>query len=65
MEELLLMILLILIKEEAEEDYQLAAGILQDVDVDDTIFELTKARLPWLDCWPNRGYRCSFCYGRV
>ena len=36
------------IKEEAEEDYQLAAGILQDVDVDDTIFELTKARLPWL-----------------
>jgi len=37
-----------LIKEEAEEDYQLAAGILQDVDVDDTIFELTKARLPWL-----------------
>ena len=37
-----------LIKEEAEEDYQLAAGILQDVDVDDSIFELTKARLPWL-----------------
>ena len=37
-----------LIKEEAEEDYQLAAGILKDVDVDDTIFELTKARLPWL-----------------
>ena len=37
-----------LLKEEAEEDYQLAAGILQDVDVDDTIFELTKARLPWL-----------------
>ena len=37
-----------LIKEEAEEDYQLAAGILQDVDVDDTIFELTKERLPWL-----------------
>ena len=37
-----------LIKEEAEEDYQLAAGILQGVDVDDTIFELTKARLPWL-----------------
>ena len=37
-----------LIKEEAEEDYQLAAGILQDVDVDDTIFGLTKARLPWL-----------------
>ena len=39
---------LTVLKEEAEEDYQLAAGILQDVDVDDTIFELTKARLPWL-----------------
>jgi magnesium transporter len=36
------------IKEEAEKDYQLAAGISQDVEADDTIFELTKARLPWL-----------------
>lgn len=37
-----------LIKEEAEKDYQLAAGILQDVDVDDTILQLSRARLPWL-----------------
>ena len=37
-----------LIKEEAEKDYQLAAGILQNVDVDDTIFQLSRARLPWL-----------------
>jgi magnesium transporter len=36
------------IKEEAEKDYQLAAGISKDVEADDTIFELTKARLPWL-----------------
>lgn len=36
------------IKEEAEKDYQMAAGISQDVEADDTIFELTKARLPWL-----------------
>lgn len=36
------------IKEEAEKDYQLAAGISQDVEADDTIWELTKARLPWL-----------------
>ncbi len=36
------------IKEEAEKDYQLAAGISQDVEADDSIFELTKARLPWL-----------------
>lgn len=36
------------IKEEAEKDYQLAAGISQDVEADDSIFDLTKARLPWL-----------------
>ena len=37
-----------LIKEEAEKDYQLAAGIATDVEADDTILELTRARLPWL-----------------
>ena len=36
------------IKDEADEDYQLAAGISQDVEADDSIFEHTKARLPWL-----------------
>jgi magnesium transporter len=36
------------IKEEADKDYQLAAGITQDVEADDSILELTKARLPWL-----------------
>ena len=36
------------IKEEAEKDYQLAAGISQDVEANDNIYELTKARLPWL-----------------
>ena len=36
------------IKEEAEKDYQMAAGISQDVEADDSIWELTKARLPWL-----------------
>jgi magnesium transporter len=36
------------IKEEADKDYQMAAGISQDVEADDTILELTKARLPWL-----------------
>ncbi|MEC8323752.1 MAG: magnesium transporter [Bacteroidota bacterium] len=34
--------------EEAEKDYQLAAGITQDVDAEDSIFALTRARLPWL-----------------
>ncbi|MEM1002770.1 MAG: magnesium transporter [Bacteroidota bacterium] len=37
-----------LIREEAEKDYQLAAGITGDVEADDSILELTRARLPWL-----------------
>ena len=36
------------LKEEADRDYQMAAGISQDVDSDDSIWKLTKARLPWL-----------------
>ena len=36
------------IKDEADKDYQLAAGISQDVEADDSIIELTRARLPWL-----------------
>ena len=34
--------------EEADKDYQLAAGITADVEADDSIWQLTKARLPWL-----------------
>lgn len=37
-----------LIKDEAEKDYQLAAGISSEVEANDSIFQLTKARLPWL-----------------
>lgn len=36
------------LKEEAEKDYQLAAGITLDVEAGDSIIELTRARLPWL-----------------
>ena len=36
------------IREEADKDYQLAAGISQDVEADDSIWEHTRARLPWL-----------------
>ena len=36
------------IREEADKDYQMAAGISQDVEADDSIWELTRARLPWL-----------------
>lgn len=36
------------IREEADRDYQMAAGISQGVEADDSIWKLTKARLPWL-----------------
>ena len=36
------------IKDEAEKDYQMAAGISGDVEADDSIWQLTRARLPWL-----------------
>lgn len=35
-------------KEEAEKDYQMASGISEDVESSDSIWELTRARLPWL-----------------
>ena len=36
------------IREEAEKDYQMAAGISEDVEADSSIWQLTRARLPWL-----------------
>ena len=36
------------IREEADKDYQMAAGLTDDVEADDSIFELIKGRLPWL-----------------
>ncbi|MEO8933759.1 MAG: magnesium transporter [Xanthomarina sp.] len=36
------------IREEADRDYQMAAGISKGVEADASIFKLTKARLPWL-----------------
>ena len=35
-------------KEEAEKDYQMASGISEDVESSDSVWELTRARLPWL-----------------
>ncbi|ASB48944.1 magnesium transporter [Alkalitalea saponilacus] len=35
-------------REEAEKDYQLASGITHDVEVSDSVFRHTKARIPWL-----------------
>ncbi len=37
-----------IIKDEAEKDYQMQAGLTEDVEADDTIFQLVKGRLPWL-----------------
>ncbi len=36
------------IKEEAEKDYQMAAGLSDEVEEDDKLWEVMKARLPWL-----------------
>jgi magnesium transporter len=36
------------VKEEAEKDYQMASGISEDVESSDSVWELTRARLPWL-----------------
>ncbi|MDR2927382.1 MAG: magnesium transporter [Cytophagaceae bacterium] len=36
------------IREEAEKDYQLASGITDDVEASDSVWRLTRARLPWL-----------------
>ena len=37
-----------IVKEEAEKDYQMASGITEDVESSDSIWQLTRARLPWL-----------------
>ncbi len=36
------------IREEAEEDYQLMSGITQDVDFSDSVIRQSKSRIPWL-----------------
>ncbi|MFN2379275.1 MAG: magnesium transporter [Bacteroidales bacterium] len=36
------------IREEAERDYQMASGLIDEVDESDKIFTITRARLPWL-----------------
>ena len=36
------------VKVEAEKDYQMASGISEDIESSDSVWELTRARLPWL-----------------
>ncbi|SCY26446.1 magnesium transporter [Nonlabens sp. Hel1_33_55] len=51
------------ITEEAEKDYQLASGISQDVEANDSIWELTRARLPWLVLGLFGGIGAAFIMG--
>lgn len=37
-----------IMKEEAERDYQMASGITDDIESNDSIWQITRARLPWL-----------------
>jgi magnesium transporter len=37
-----------IIREEAEKDYQLVSGITGDVEPSDSVFNITRVRLPWL-----------------
>ena len=37
-----------IMEEEAEKDYQMASGISEAVESDDSVWKLTRARLPWL-----------------
>ena len=36
------------IREEAERDYQLASGLTDEVESDDSVYQVTRARIPWL-----------------
>ena len=51
------------IKEEADKDYQQMAGITQDVYADDSILDLTRARLPWLIVGLIGGLGAAFIMG--
>ena len=37
-----------IMKEEVERDYQMASGISDDIESNDSIWQITRARLPWL-----------------
>ena len=36
------------VKEEAEKDFQIASGISEDIELNDSLLNITRARLPWL-----------------
>ncbi len=51
------------VREQSEREYQLASGLSQDVESDDTVFTQTKARLPWLLIGMVGGLATSFILG--
>ena len=51
------------IQEEADKDYQLASGISEDVESGDSIWTLTRARLPWLLIGMGGGLSSAYVIG--
>ncbi len=51
------------IRESAEEDYQLMSGITDDVNFSDSVFKQTKSRIPWLLIGMLGGIFASFIIG--
>lgn len=52
------------VREQTERDYQLASGITEDVESDDTVFKQTRARIPWLLIGMVGGIGTSIILGR-
>jgi magnesium transporter len=50
-------------QEEADKDYQLASGISEDVESGDSIWTLTRARLPWLLIGMGGGLSSAYVIG--
>jgi magnesium transporter len=52
------------IREEAEKDYQMASGIVEDVEPSDNVVLLTRARIPWLFIGLLGGILAAMVLGR-
>jgi magnesium transporter len=52
------------IREEAEKDYQMASGIIEDVEPSDNVVLLTRARIPWLFIGLLGGILAAIILGR-
>jgi magnesium transporter len=52
------------IREEAEKDYQMASGIVEDVEPSDNVVLLTRARIPWLIIGLVGGILAAIVLGR-